>query len=86
KGEPLNLMRKVQAADDKVADPNDKAPRPDTNYPGWSSFFAHEPDRGWEYAELIRNRRHDANDIASVWRSKLIEEQELTERDSKMRD
>lgn len=80
KGEQLNLTRKAEAVDDKVTDPNGTAPQPDTNYPGSASSLAPGQSRESEYAELIRNRRHDTNDIETFWRSKLIKEQDLTEK------
>lgn len=80
-GEPLHLVRKAEAAGDEVTDPNGKGRQPDTNYPRSAGFLAREQSHGWEYAELIRNRRHDTNDIEAVWRSKLMKQQDSTEKD-----
>ncbi len=81
KGEQLNLIRKAEAADDKVTDPNGAAPRPDADYPGSESSPAPDQSRESEYTDLILSRRDDTNDIEAVWRSKLIKEQDLTEKD-----
>lgn len=79
--EKLHLVPKAEAASDEVTDPNGEGPQPDTNYLHSAGFLAREQSRGWEYAELTRNRRHDTNDIEAFWRSKLIKVRDPTEKD-----
>ncbi len=79
-GEQLNLIYEARAAGDRVTGLDDTAPQRVDNSPRASGR-----SRKSECFEFLLNRRLDTNCVETMWRSKLIKVQDLTERDLKVR-
>ena len=80
-GEQLSLILKAKAAGDRVTYPDDTAPQRVDNSPRPGSPPPPGRNRKSECFEFILNRRLDTNCVETMWRSKLIKEQDLTESD-----
>ena len=84
--EQLNLIQKAEAAGDIVADLDNTAPELFGNYPRPASPPPPGLSRETEFVEFPLNRQLDTNCVETMWRSKLIKKQELTERGLKVRE
>lgn len=80
-GEQLSLIHEARAAGDRVTDLDDTAPQRVDN-----STRPSGRSRKSEFAEFLLNRRLDTNCVETMWRSKLIKKQDLTERGLKTRE
>ena len=85
KGEELGLMSKAKAAGDRVVGLGGTAPHRPGNYPRPGSSPPPGRSRKSACVEFILNRQLDTNCVETMWRSKLIKEQDLTEMDLKVR-
>ncbi len=82
----LSLIYKAKVAGDRVAGLDGTSPQRFVNSPRPGSAPLPGRSRKSACVEFILNRRLDTNCVETMWKSKLIKEQDLTERDLKVRE